>query len=172
MEIMYADVDWLAHGDALLGVWCLTFVRGLDEVEALQRVGIEEGSVRPLTHGELMDEWQFPPTPNKVLAGRLGGWTVLIEVCAWAALDAFQALSAGTEAVSVRRHDHATDSFAYAVDGELATAFDPLLPGWRWGSDPDRLMDPMREVGFDPAYEPSLEDDEGEFAGHGRRPMR
>ena len=160
VEITSADVDWIAHDYTLLDIWCLTFVRGLDETEALRRVGVKEGSIGPLTHGELMNEWPFPPIPNKVLAGRLGGWIVLVEVFGWKAWEALQVLSAETEAVSVRRNDHATDSFAYAIDGKLVTSFDPMSPESRWGSDPNRLVDLMREVGLEPAYEPSLEDDE------------
>lgn len=63
MEVTYDDVAWLARDYSLLGIWCLTFVRELDEAAALRRVGVEEGSIRPLTYGELMDEWPFPPTP-------------------------------------------------------------------------------------------------------------
>ncbi|MEW9533906.1 DUF6461 domain-containing protein [Microbispora sp. NPDC049125] len=87
---------------------------------------------------------------------------MLIEVFGWKALDALQALSVGTEAVSVRRHDDSSDRFAYAVDGEQVTAFDPMIPAWRYGTDPDRLVELMRDVGFDPAYEPSVEDDEAD----------
>ncbi|WP_344889886.1 DUF6461 domain-containing protein [Nonomuraea antimicrobica] len=158
MEFAYDDVAWIAHDYGLLGIWCLTFVRGLDEPEALRRAGVGERSIRPLRYEELMDPRLFPP--DVVLAGRLDGWTVLIEVFGWAALDALPTLSVGTEAVSVRRHDDATDRFAYAVDGELVTAFDPMIPAWRSGSDPDRLVNLMRDVGFDPAYEPEGEDED------------
>ncbi|WP_440098091.1 DUF6461 domain-containing protein [Streptosporangium sp. H16] len=170
MKITRDDVAWLARDYALLGIWCLTFVRGLDEAEAFRRVGVEEGSIRSLTHEELMNAWPFPPTPNKILAGHLDGWTVLVEVFGRKSLDALQALSVGTEAVSVQRHDDAAGCFAYAVDGEHVTAFDPIDPTERSGSDPDRLVDLMRDVGFDPAYELSIEDDEENEEGRFDRP--
>ncbi|MEU0486194.1 DUF6461 domain-containing protein [Streptosporangium sp. NPDC006013] len=164
MEITYADVAWLAEGYELGDVWCLTFVWGLDEAEALRRMGTTEGSIRPLTYEELDDEGLFPDT---VLAGRLGGWTVLIERGGRQAIerDALRALSTATEVVSVLRHDHATDNFVYARDGETVTSFNPMIPAWRYGSDPDRLVDAMRAAGFDPARMPGGED-EDENADH------
>ncbi|MGS2641231.1 DUF6461 domain-containing protein [Streptosporangium sp. LJ11] len=157
MEISYADVAWLADDHGLGDLWCLTFVRGLDEAEALRRVGAEESSIRPLTYEELVDEGLFPDT---LLAGRLGDWAVLIEESGWDALDAVKTLSAGSEAVSVLRHDYAADRFAYAVDGQVVTSFNPMIPAWRYGSDPDRLVSLMREAGFDPAYAPGDGTDE------------
>ncbi|WP_433443240.1 DUF6461 domain-containing protein [Nonomuraea sp. CA-141351] len=146
MKITDADVRWLAHGWELGDVWCLTFVRGLDEAEALRRLGAAEESIRPLSYRELTDEGLFPRT---VLAGRLEGWAVLIERNGSEATepDAVRALSAGTDLVSVSRHDYATDLFVYAVDGDRLTSFDPRKPAWRYGSDPDRLLGKMRDVG-------------------------
>ncbi|MEV4159808.1 DUF6461 domain-containing protein [Nonomuraea dietziae] len=160
MKVNYADVYWLANEYGLGDLWCLTFVQGIEEAEALRRMGAGEATIRPLSYRELMDEGLFPDT---VLAGRLGDWVVLIEVYGWQAteLDVLRALSAGTEVVSVLRHDYATDDFAYAVDGEWVTSFNPGIPAWRYGSDPDRLVDAMRDVGFDPGYAPGDEDEDG-----------
>ncbi|GGS79972.1 DUF6461 domain-containing protein [Nonomuraea spiralis] len=149
MAFTYADVAWLAEDDELGDLWCLTFVRGVSEVEALLRLDADPESMRPLTYDELMDDGLFPET---VLAGRVGDWTVLIEESGWTCTEAdkAQALSAGTVAVTVLRHDYASDDFVYAVDGELVTYFNPEIPGQRHGSDPDRLNDLMREAGLDP----------------------
>ncbi len=38
MKISHADVAWLANDHGLGDLRCLTFVRGLDEAEALRRV--------------------------------------------------------------------------------------------------------------------------------------
>jgi hypothetical protein len=59
-------------------------------------------------------------------------------------------LSQATEVVSINRNIHATDFFVYAADGELITWFDLLGPYARTGSDPDRFVDMMREVGLNP----------------------
>ncbi|WP_157570564.1 DUF6461 domain-containing protein [Microtetraspora malaysiensis] len=149
MAFTHADVAWLAEDDELGDLWCLTFVRGVSEVEALLRLGADQESIRPLTYDKLIDAGLFPET---VLAGRVGDWTVLIEESGWACTEAdkAQVLSAGTVAVAVLRHDYASDDFVYAVDGELVTYFNPKIPEWRHGSDPDRLNDLMREAGLDP----------------------
>lgn len=58
----------------------------------------------------------------------------------------------GGEAVAVMRHDYAArHDFAYALDGELVTGFDPSWPGNRWGTAPDRLNRHLGELGIDPA---------------------
>ncbi|MEV4249695.1 DUF6461 domain-containing protein [Streptosporangium canum] len=46
--------------------------------------------------------------------------------------------------------DDAGTDFVYVVDGELVTYFNPKIPNWRHGSDPDRLNDLMRQAGLDP----------------------
>ncbi|MEV4014390.1 DUF6461 domain-containing protein [Nonomuraea angiospora] len=149
MAFTYADVAWLAEDDELGDLWCLTFVRGVSEVEALLRLGADQESIRPLTYDELIDDGLFPET---VLAGRVGDWTVLIEESGWTCTetDKAQELSAGTVVVAVLRHDYGSDDFVYAVDGELVTYFNPKIPEWRHGSDPDRLNDLVREAGLDP----------------------
>ncbi|MEU7889795.1 DUF6461 domain-containing protein [Microbispora bryophytorum] len=165
MNISRADIAWLYPEWGLGDLWCLTFVRDVDEIEALRRMGASEESIEPLTYEQLIDGGLFPDT---VLAGRLGDWTALIEVYGWHAteIDTLRALSSGTESVSVLRHDYASDDFAYAVDGELITCFDPGIPAWRSGSDPDRLVNVMRDAGFDPDYTPGDSHD----GATGRRP--
>ncbi|MGW5685404.1 DUF6461 domain-containing protein [Nonomuraea sp. NPDC003754] len=50
--------------------------------------------------------------------------------------------------MSICRHDYASDAFAYIVDGEPVTWFDPQGPRSRSGIDPDRFVEEMREVGL------------------------
>ncbi|WP_223167061.1 DUF6461 domain-containing protein [Nonomuraea sp. SYSU D8015] len=72
--------------------------------------------------------------------------------------------------VSVLRHDYATDLFVYAIDGDRLTSFDPRKPAWRYGSDPDRLLDTMRQVGIDPTYLPGGDvTGDGPYHEHGDR---
>ena len=61
-------------------------------------------------------------------------------------------ISQGTEVVSVCRHDYASDTFAHEIDGKTITWFNPVDPSSRSGSDPDRLVDAMRDVGLDPDH--------------------
>ncbi|MEV0353119.1 DUF6461 domain-containing protein [Nonomuraea sp. NPDC050680] len=38
--------------------------------------------------------------------------------------------------------------FVYSVDGVVITGFEPFFPGDRDGSDPDRLLGHMRDLGM------------------------
>lgn len=81
----------------------------------------------------------------------VNSWAVLIQLWTGAiGLNRLllRGLSQSTEVVSIYRNVHATDYFAYAVDSEEVTCFDQLVPDTRWGSDPDRLVSKMREVGL------------------------
>jgi hypothetical protein len=64
--------------------------------------------------------------------------------------------------VSVLRHDYAYHAFAHAVDGEVVTQFDPTSPADRRGTDPDRLLPRMTDVGLTGA----------EHGGHISRSLR
>jgi hypothetical protein len=88
MVFTHADVAWLAEDDQLGDLWCLTFVRGVSEVQALRRLGADQESIRPLTYDELIDDGLFPET---VLVGRVGDWTVLIEESGWTCTEADKA---------------------------------------------------------------------------------
>ncbi|MBF6334260.1 DUF6461 domain-containing protein [Nocardia transvalensis] len=97
------------------------------------------------------------------LALPLGGWTVVFESDGFNGISLTSALSHGTEALSVLRHDYASPAFAYAVDGVLITGFDPTCPypHLRYGADPDRLLSHMLEVGF--AMGDNEDDEDGDF---------
>jgi Family of unknown function (DUF6461) len=150
------DVAWADDG-TLGDIFCLTFVKDVGETEALGRLGALPGELRPRTLDEATEaSGSFEAGyPEFAFALNLGDWTVLIEP------DGFQgglagplaALSRGTEAVSVQRHDYADHGFSYAVDGTLVTGFEPTWPDQRWGSEPDRLLGRMRAVGLDPDAE-------------------
>ncbi|MFE9748972.1 DUF6461 domain-containing protein [Saccharothrix saharensis] len=138
-------------------IFCLTFTKGVDEAEALRRMGALPDTVATRTVediGELHDFDHGYPTVASALS--LGAWTVVFEPNGFEGAHLVEALSRGTEAVSVLRHDYASHSFGYAVDGRLITGFDPTFPSYRHGADPDRLLPRMLEVGF-------TEDDEGQF---------
>ncbi|MFJ6675724.1 DUF6461 domain-containing protein [Actinosynnema sp. NPDC091369] len=155
------DLAW-ADGDPgdeqeLDEVFCLTFIKGVDEAEALRRMGALPDTVATRTAqdiGELHDFDHGYPTVASALS--LGAWTVVFEPSGFEGSHLVEALSRGTEAVSVLRHDYASPSFGYAVDGRLITEFDPTFPATRDGEDPDLLLPRMLEVGF-------TEDDDGNF---------
>jgi hypothetical protein len=135
--------------DQLGGIFCLTFVKGLDESEALLRMGGKPDTVRTRTAEELESA-----DAGMAAALRLGSWTVVIEPRgSHGAEDAvLLAVSRGTAAVSVLRHDEAAPHFGYAVDATMIAAFDPGYPAEevRWGSDPGQLSQLLQVVGLWP----------------------
>jgi hypothetical protein len=151
-----ADYAWLKD-HWLREAFCITLVRGLDEVEVLRRFGGEHSQPRPLTAGEageLSGSFQAG-YPQLVLVARAGGWAVAVEDNGWEGSrpEVLRALSAGTQAVSVYRNVNALGYFSDAADGEVLVRFELLFPQRRWGSRPDLLLGQMRAVGLDPDWQ-------------------
>ncbi|MFB9185507.1 DUF6461 domain-containing protein [Dactylosporangium sucinum] len=122
-------------------IWCLTFVRGVDAREALRRFGAYPDTIVPRTLGDIGElRLSFDAGyPAVAAVTDVGGWAVVLEPEGFeAAHTLLEAVSAGTEAVSVLRHDYAAARFGHAVDGVLVTGFDPDWPHRRWGTEPDR----------------------------------
>lgn len=169
------DVDGLTwadgypdEGPTLGEIFCLTFVRGVDGVEALRRMGGLLDTVATRTWEDIGDLHNFDDGyPDVASVLPLGEWTVVFEPDGFNGSHLTPVLSRGTEAVSVLRHDYATPAFVHAVDGELVTHFDPTFPADRHGADPDRLLTLMHEVGFT-----TTEDDPDRFAGDTGRSLR
>jgi Family of unknown function (DUF6461) len=166
VDLVWADAS-LGDEEVIDEIFCLTFVRDLDETEVLRRMGglPDTVAVRTIEEiGTLVDYDNGYPDVAMVL--RLAEWTVVFEPSGFHGSSLFTAASRGTEAVCVLRHDYAESMFGYAVDGELITAFDPLSPAYRDGADPDRLLERMLEVGFTiPEDDDDYYDDEPEFGG-------
>ncbi|RSM57987.1 hypothetical protein DMB66_31285 [Actinoplanes sp. ATCC 53533] len=139
--------------DHLGEIACLTFVKGVDEAEALRRLGAYPDTIGEKDPDELLEEFESD-NPQYGLAVGLGPWSVVIEPMGFCGADntLLRAVSVGTEAVAVLRHDYASAAFAYAVDGELITDFEPSYPdpAVMRGVDPQRLWPAMRAVGFRP----------------------
>lgn len=68
-------------------------------------------------------------------------------------------LSAGTDLVLFLAGME-LDYFFYFADGAVVTSFEPLMSAWRDGTDPDRFVPQMAQVGLD--VEPPADDDESE----------
>jgi hypothetical protein len=152
-EATAADYAWF-RDHWLREAFCITLVRGLDEVQVLRRLGGERSQPRTLTAGEAGElSYSFHAGyPQIVLAARAGGWAVAVEDNGWEGSrpEVLRALSAGTQAVSVYRNVNALGYFSDAVDGEVLVQFELLFPQRRWGSQPDLLLPQMRAVGLDP----------------------
>ena len=157
-----APFRWLAApatGSArnpLGDVFSVAFFHGLEPAEVAARFEPAGAPARWMTFAELDDEvMEFVEQTGGGDGGhvgvvRIGEWSVVVEPCGWHTTlgENLERLARGCEAVAVGRHDYAEHSFLYAVDGEIVTAFTPHASVNRWGSDPDRLKEPMRRVGL------------------------
>lgn len=147
---------WLAKHGPCYHVSCVTFARSLSPREALTRLGADSSGIEEVTFDKHQERtMQYIDSDNMrtsyVGALETNGWTVLIQL--WTGSIGLnrlllRSLSQSTEVVSIYRNVHASDYFVYAVDSEEVTSFDQLVPDTRWGSDPDRLIGKMREVGL------------------------
>ncbi|MFC5835951.1 DUF6461 domain-containing protein [Nonomuraea insulae] len=139
--------------DLLGEIFCVSFFRRLELAEVLCRFGAGRPG-REMTFHELrVKVWEsIEMNDDYVGVVQVGEWGVAVEPGGFQAVlaERLTGLSRGCEVVAVGRHDYAEDSFVYAVDGEVVTSFTPHLPGARWGSDPDRINELMRETGLPP----------------------
>ncbi|MFF0249179.1 DUF6461 domain-containing protein [Streptosporangium sandarakinum] len=154
------EFRWLSGSEDLGEIYCVSFVRGLSPGEVLRRFGVDESTVEEGVTSEELDERSaesmMDDAAGYIGAAKIGDWTLVIEPGGWKIAvdpDTYGPVSRGTEVVSVCRHDYASDSFAYIVDGEPVVCFDPMLPDARSGNDPDRFVKEMREVGLDPEHD-------------------
>ncbi|RKS74306.1 hypothetical protein BZB76_2817 [Actinomadura pelletieri DSM 43383] len=169
LNVTPGDIEWV-DGDERLGeIFCLTFVKDVDETEALTRLGALPDTLGPRDLEEAAEAYDRFETgyEESAFALNLGDWTMVVEVNGFQGglVEQLAGLSRGTEAVSVQRHDYADHGFRYAVDGTLVTGFEPTWPRYRWGSEPDRLLGKMRAAGLDPDAgdedEDEYEDEDG-----------
>ncbi|MET8649713.1 DUF6461 domain-containing protein [Nocardia aurea] len=164
------DLAWADNGESesLGEIYCLSFIRDVDAAEALRRMGGLPGTFATRTWSDVGDLDNFGAGyPEMAMAFPLGGWTVVFESEGFNGISLTSALSHGTEALSLLRHDYAHPGVAYAVDGVSITGFDPTIPYGRYGADPDRLLSRMLEVGFamgdDEGDEGDIFDEDGDF---------
>lgn len=91
----------------------------------------------------------------------LGRWTLVVEADGGSGGDhvLLEAVSAGSEAISVLRDASAAPRFTYARSGVTAVAFDPSYPSAEltWGAEPELLRHLMQALAL---REPGGEDDE------------
>ena len=149
------DLSWAdaGHGDPafLSEIFGLAFVRDIAPLDALRRIGGLEDTLAHRTPVQIADLHVYDDGyPEVASALALGEWTVLVQPNSFWLTHLVDALSRGTEAVAIVRHDYASPSFTHAVDGAVATSFDLDWPDERGGTDPDRLLPLIREAGFDP----------------------
>ncbi|WP_435867075.1 DUF6461 domain-containing protein [Streptosporangium canum] len=146
--------DHRADEHDLLGdSFCVSFFHRLDPAEVLSRfepVSPAETTTFKELCGRARAYFEDAVDVLYVGVAQVGEWSVAVEPWGGQAALMMTRLSRAGEVVSVARNDYAEHRFEYAVDGTVVTKFLPREPDQRWGSDPDRLNDVMREGGMVP----------------------
>jgi hypothetical protein len=146
--------DWLNSREwaGFRVAFCLAFVRNPDPGAVLAMAGgVRPLAPDPMTVEELWDSGLTDEGSRLWGAARVGGWTVIQEHGGYiGTTGTLVRLSRGTEAVAVDMPMTGRYKFIYCRDGETVVDFDPLNPSKRLGSEPDRLVAHMRQVGLDP----------------------
>lgn len=132
---------WI-RDSALHEAACLTFVRGKDIDRVAMRFGAVAGHVGTFDFPEFCEE-AFAHQDQYPMIGlrRVGDWLLVLEDD-WsegARPEVLRRVSNGSEAVSAFWNAHSLTRFSYAVDGEVRTTFEALMPHVREGARPDAL---------------------------------
>ncbi|MFB7718704.1 DUF6461 domain-containing protein [Nocardia sp. NPDC056100] len=157
-----APFQWLGAAesqvDPLGEIFSVGFFRNLDPSEVVRRFSKGEDSGQESDFEELNDRMvEFLGKTGGGQGGghvgvlRAGAWSVAIEPVGWWMTDrkALADLSRDCEVLAITRHDYAEPSLEYAIDGTIVTGHRLFYPHDRWGCDPDRLNDYMRELGME-----------------------
>jgi hypothetical protein len=139
--------DWLEASELRLGC-ALIFARDGTQDEVFGAFDLDPSSAQ-------MEDWVFDPDRRRVRVGRLGVWTFAIDEqmesldLAVHGKNVGKRLSVGTEVVVVSWTPKPTEDFEYWADGTLVTTFEPYdAARYRFGSEPDRFLREMRQVGM------------------------
>ncbi|WP_107655745.1 DUF6461 domain-containing protein [Nocardia suismassiliense] len=154
-----APFQWLNASESQAGplgvIFSIAFVRNLDPSEVVRRFSKGDDSGQESDFEELKDrivEFKSGGGDGGGHVGvfRAGAWSVAIEPYGWWATDrdVLAELSRDCEVLAITRHDYAEHSLAYAIDATIVTGHQLWYPHIRWGCDPDRLNDHMRELGM------------------------
>ncbi|MEV0251894.1 DUF6461 domain-containing protein [Nocardia sp. NPDC050712] len=155
-----APFQWLNASESQAGplgvIFSIAFVRNLDPSEVVRRFSNGNDSGQESDFEELKDRIvEFTSGGGDggghVGVFRAGEWSVAIEPYGWWMTDhkTLAELSRDCEVLAITRHDYAVHSLEYAVDGTIVTGHRLWYPHIRWGCDPDRLNDYMRELGME-----------------------
>ncbi|MCX2733957.1 DUF6461 domain-containing protein [Saccharopolyspora sp. NFXS83] len=148
------------HRSTVQDAACLTFVRGTDLDRLAQRFGAITEHARTLDFDEYCEEAFAHQDRYPVIGLRsVGEWTLIAEDGGFqgSRAEVLRRVSHRTEAVSAFWNVNALTQFSHAVDGELRTAFEALMPAFRQGTRPDGLEDIRAGLpwpGIDPLGEP------------------
>jgi hypothetical protein len=147
-ELMWLDERF---GEQLS--FCVTFVRGTDERGVLVAFGADPDETVPRSRleAEIAEgSWDQGYGPF-VRVGRCGEWLFAWEQASseGSRPEVLRRVSVGAEAVALRNCLDGFAEFGHAADGDVITSVATIVPYSRGGSDPDRFLPLIREVGLD-----------------------
>jgi hypothetical protein len=149
-----SSYGWFLTG-GLGNVYALTWVKRLSPAQVVARMA----GRRLGTHRRPDGGWSRLPGARAneavVAVTRAGGWALLVEDAdpIGAHDDTVATLSQGTRLVTFSHNYRAADRFVLAADGAIVVGFDPGYPPDRDGTQPDLLVEAMREVGLKPSLQ-------------------
>ena len=158
-EEVPVDWDWVVEETSLLDIGgSFTFARGASPGQIMTAFGMNPARARLVPASDVAQalhdpDWlqTYPPEHPWIRVGVADEWGF--------ALDESSAGYGGYEhaaaAALVARHDvvllthtQTIDDFSYCAGGALVTMFEPMR-GWeRYGTEPDRFVEQMRQVGL------------------------
>jgi hypothetical protein len=149
------DWDWVNETFDIGGAFLLA--RGASPEQMMTAFGMNAARARLVPASDVAQalhdpDWlrTYPPEHPWIRVGVAGEWGFALDVSAAGyggyEEDAVAALAASAEVV-LFTHTQTIDDFRYYARGDLVTMFEPGMLD-RYGSEPDRFVEQMREVGL------------------------
>lgn len=139
---------------------CLTFVRGTDVELIGRRFGAIPEHLQELDFDDYCEE-AFAHQENYPVIGlrAIGGWTLVAEDSGLQGTrpEVLRRVSAGGEVVSAHWDAGGLSRFSHASGGAVRTSFEPPVPGYRTGTDPDGLEQLRNGLPWPGAGEPGAD---------------
>jgi hypothetical protein len=151
------DWDWVEETALEIG-GTFTFARGASPEQVMTAFGMNPARARLVPASDAAQalhdpEWlqTYPPEHPWIRVGVAGEWGFALDDSSAGSGGyehaAVAALAASPEVV-LFTHTQTIDDFAYWADGALVTMFEPMRGSDRYGTEPDRFVEQMRQVGL------------------------
>lgn len=151
------DWDWVAETALEIG-GSFTFARGASPEQVMRAFGMNPAKARLVAASDVAQalhdpDWlrTEPPEHPWIRVGVAGEWGFALDESMGGSGGyedaAVAALAAGTEVV-LFTHTQTIDHFSYYSNGTLVTSFEPMNGSARYGTEPDRFVEQMRQAGL------------------------
>jgi hypothetical protein len=151
-----SEWDWIQEEYPI--AFRLTFVRGARPERVIEALRADPAHALTLSADETLETLS-----HWARVGRSGEWAFMFDYCK-IKISEFEGiashLSEGAEVVLLESNPN-IGYFWYYADGVEVTSFEPSLSAWRDGSDPDRFVPQMRQVGLE--VDPPADDDDSKL---------